>query len=438
MILFKLFDRFIIYLAAWAIPSFLLLATIDPRLQAGSRKLTQKNLKNLSDVAFKFKQQTGRNPNHIREISEYAKSSFRKASVYDFYGNKVALHSLDEKHWILRSYGPNNLKGESSGIHKNIFWAPRTWTNLFRKVRIPQSKPPSVYNPVHLLSSSSHKGRYTARIFYNSSVDKKTLVVVKNNRKREPVYVNDIDNPEEFLWLPTSNTLVFTTDPNRGRNESIQVIDIDTLESVSIKLKQTSISVAKQKSALKFHAMLAGTKLRGFYFYATDLFSSPLNPDQFFSSENLYSVDITKNLKPKVKKVENNTRSPYRFIKFKDSSSSNMSPLQKEWSKLSLSGNAQETIENWQSIAIKSSGTPTFPYTLYYLIALYESASEMMRVNGRINESISLKGIASEYARELASNQNAPLWLSLVGWHAWEELKRGKASNIVITGQLEI
>ena len=247
MILFKIFDRFIIYLAAWAIPSFLLLATIDPRLQAGSRKYTQKNLKNLAEIAFKFKQQTGRNPNHIREISEYAKSSFQKASIYDFYGNKVALHSLDEKHWILRSYGPNNLKGESSGIHKNIFWAPRTWTNLFRKVIIPQSKPPTLYSPVHLLSSSSHKGKYTARLFYNGSVDKKTLVVVKNNRTREPVYVNDIDNPEEFLWLPTSNKLVFTTDANKGRHESIQVIDIDTLESVSIKLKQTSISVAKQE-----------------------------------------------------------------------------------------------------------------------------------------------------------------------------------------------
>ena len=272
MILFKIFDRFIIYLAAWAIPSFLLLATIDPRLQAGSRKYTQKNLKIWPKLLLNSNNKQEGIPITFREISEYAKSSFQKASIYDFYGNKVALHSLDEKHWILRSYGPNNLKGESSGIHKNIFWAPRTWTNLFRKVIIPQSKPPTLYSPVHLLSSSSHKGKYTARLFYNGSVDKKTLVVVKNNRTREPVYVNDIDNPEEFLWLPTSNKLVFTTDANKGRHESIQVIDIDTLESVSIKLKQTSISVAKQERALKFHATLAGTKLEDSIFTHQILF----------------------------------------------------------------------------------------------------------------------------------------------------------------------
>ena len=69
------------------------------------------------------------------------------------------------------------------------------------------------------------------------------MVVVKNNLFKEPMYVNEIDNPQEIFWLPTSNHLIFTSNPNFGRQESIQILDMVNLETKSIRIENQAFGV---------------------------------------------------------------------------------------------------------------------------------------------------------------------------------------------------
>jgi hypothetical protein len=158
----QIIDDFLIFLIAWAVPGILLLASIDPRLHAGAQNSTSENLTKLSNNSKKFKNKFSRSPSNLRELIEYSKTIDSPASIYDNYGNKIELAQLDEKNWILRSHGPNTFAKESKGIHKNIFWAPRTWSGLFRVVSPNFQKPPYFYQPAYLLSMASHDRKYTA------------------------------------------------------------------------------------------------------------------------------------------------------------------------------------------------------------------------------------------------------------------------------------
>ena len=112
-------------------------------------------------------------------------------------------------------------------------------------------------------------------------------------------------------------------------------------------------------------------------------------------------------------------------------------PLQNEWFRLVHKGSVNEIIEQWQYFALRSKGSPTFPYALYNLISFYEEAGNLYKKRGLSKESTSLYALASEYARALAQSDAAPIWLNLSGWDAWNKLQSRRPTNIKIVNELE-
>jgi hypothetical protein len=207
--------------------------------------------------------------------------------------------------------------------------------------------------------------------------------------------------------------------------------------SKSVKFDSTSFDVSKKNNSKKYFATLAGVKLNGFYFYAYDNFSSPLNAKDLFTSENLYEVNISASGKIKLKPSDSRLN-PFRLSRFLKPKLGYSDPLQSEWFKLKTSGNMESTIESWQSFAVKSQGSPLFPYTLIYLISFYEEAAFVLKSKGKHKDALSLLlALSSEYARALARSNQAPNWLSLIGWGAWNSLKNKKPTGLRLSGGLE-
>lgn len=433
----KIIDNFAIYLCAWMIPAFLLISAIDPRLQKGAQTSTKKNINRLAKSAIQFKSKFVVSPRSIREITEYAKSTGRSVSPYDNYGNKIVYSHLDEKHILIRSHGPNTFNEKSKGVHSNLFWAPRTWETLFREVAPKPEKAPYIFQPAYLLSSASNSKRYIARLFSNSETATNTLVVVKNNIYKEPVYVNTIDNPSEFIWHPTKNLLMFTSSPDHGRNESIQIINLDNLDAVSIRLDELNFSVKNKQAFKKFHATIAGSTFDGFYVYAY-LENDPFEfPSEVFFNQNLYHIKTSDDLTVQIR-LSPSELSPLRFKRPILPLWGIGTPLQQEWFKLETHGSIEDTIRSWQEYAEKAQGSPLFPYTLYYLMALYENAAEVLETEGRKKESLSLLGIASEYARALSESRTSPQWLIDSGRASWHILNNRDNLNLDLIEGLEL
>lgn len=416
-------------------PGLLILSTVDPRLQFGARTATNTQIRTLAKATAFFKKKIGRSPNGLRELSEFLKSNNIEIGIHDYYGNKIEFNHLDHKILMLRSHGPNNLNEKPKGIHRNLFWASDGWKDLFKTIAPKPYKAPLIYQPAFLLSSASYDKKYIARIFYNSETGRRALVVVNNNISKEPVYVNQIDNPEEILWLPASSILAFTSSPNYGRQESVQIIDIKSLESVSIKLEGLNLQVNEQQKTTKFFATLAGPKLGGFLFYANTNFDTPIKGDSMFKNENLFEVTVSNNLRPEVKRSAKKL-SPKRFKSQIEPMFGEGTPLQKKWFNLETSGNVSDTIKSWQDFAVEAKDSPTFPYALYYLIAFYEKAAALLLDSGKKQEGQTLYALSGEYAKALSELHDAPTWLSLSGWGAWESLVANEATGIEILGHL--
>lgn len=425
---YQFFDSFLIFLICWGLPAVLFVFAIDPRVHFGASQNTRDRLSKMSLVAEDYKSSFGKLPPNLRELVEYSKTINKELSIYDNYGNKITLNHLDPKNWLLRSYGPNTLNKQSRGIHKNIFWAPPSWSKMFANVKFAYRKPPHPFQAVNLLSTSSHDGKYTARIFYNPKTTLNSLVVVKNNLFKEPMYVNEIDNPQEIFWLPTSNHLIFTSNPNFGRQESIQILDMVNLETKSIRIENQAFGVVNDTGSKKFFASIAGVKPGGFFFFGYFDFYSPLTLQSFFNRNNLFEVSLESD-GISINKANTPVNS-FLIEKYGEIEKGQPLPIQQAWLEMNTSDHKLETINLWQNFALEAKSSPLFPYSLMHLIALYELAANDSKKSGKEKESLTLYGISSEYARALANSSQGPIWLRLSGLNSWEALQSGQATGL--------
>lgn len=431
-------NKFTFILATWAISSIAFISISDVRTHVGARNLTKDLLQKYQKIIFLYKKDYDVYPTNLQNIYFFARSKGIELSRHDFYGQRLEYVPLTESQFVIRSFGIEDQFARKKGIHKNLFRSAKGWATLFRTTAPTPIRLPHFYQPAFLMSIASYDRKYIAKIFTHSATQKNTLVIVNNSKEKDVVYINHIDQPEQMLWIPGTSSLAFTSDPNKGRNESLQLIDVKTLEHRFIRLSDNlrGLSHLQSEEREAFSASIAGFNKNTLFFFATDDLQSPIAFDRLFSGSHLYKIEVSDDNDLKVQRLESELAihplhsAPEKPLYDKGNA------LQQKWFSTFPNGEINTTITAWQDLAIASKETPTFPYTLLYLISLYEKASEIIDPESQGPQIESMKAIAMEYASTLKETETAPQWMKLTAAHAWKQLLEDKNTTISLAGEL--
>lgn len=396
------------------IKSTLFILLINDDLDYGAKYLTEKKLTNLQEIIHLYEDEFNSPPETIRVLCEYAKHLNINISPYDYYGNKIDIVALTDDNWLIRSYGKNhNLFGNY------LYKSKKNWNGDFKISNRPEGLSTYISNPQYLLSNSSYSNKYIARVFSNPVTLKKSLIIVKNTPERELVYLYQTDDIEEFMWLGTSHKIILTS----KNHYPIQIIDLDSNSVNKFDVLYEKSSAKKYVKIKPFFSTLAGSIGSSFFILKSTNLNSPLDPRSFFNVDNLFVVTVDEENDIQIERYNTKWRSYDARIKLDDN---DYFPSNKSWFTINDKQKLVNTLDKWHKLALQASKEPTYPYMLYHLLTLYESAAAQYGNLGEHKKSLGMYGFASEFARELAKGQNYPTWLRLTGWHAWGRLMKRK------------
>ncbi|MCY4443808.1 MAG: hypothetical protein OXC44_03290 [Proteobacteria bacterium] len=373
----------------------------------------------------------------LRELSEYARSNGNKVNIYDHYGYKMDMRHLDASQTLIKSWGGVNFSNTNSPQGTGLFVASKGWNALFPKVIHSYPKPPSLYQPAQLISSTSFDKQYSARLFINDQTKKRTIVVVKHNgTRKDPIWLHDAYQPEEFIWFPGSRLLAFTSHPEYSPKGPLHIYDVDHDELRRIKFDSGVEIDHKQRWRLTpYVAALAGAENDKLYVYLVPYISKPLSPKELFHPNNLYRIRVTISKGDKFRAVtqrlEGNGNSHLLRREYSSPKFGKGNTLQKTWFSLKVVGNLERNIKKWQDFVVmaQEENSPMSGYGLVTLISLYEKAARIY-VGNPGSHGDSFQNYALDYAKLVAQHPIHPTWLRLIGWDSWERLKAGQSTLI--------
>ena len=422
----------VLFLFWWILPWIFYLAAANPSLKFIAHKLTSNDIKKLYEWVEVFQKEQKKFPQSLRELKSFVENKNQTLKIYDRYGYKFDMEYLDSKHFIVKSWASSSFKNKNARYAKNLFYSSTDWDSLFPEVIHNYPKPPSLYQPAQLISSTSYDKKYTARLFVNSSTNKKTLVVVRNSNKKDPIFIHSDNQPEEFIWFPGSRLLVFSSDPLYSQKGPLHIYDVDhdELKTIKIDLK-TSIDNKTTSTFTPYVAALGGAVEDKLYVYLIPYKLQPLVPSAIFDQNNLYEIQVTfphGKFLAEAKKVNQKDKDGYSLKRVYSSPKVGRGDkLQRMWFDLKIYPDIEKTINIWQEFAILAleKNSPMLPYALVTLIDLYYRAKKEY-IKTRKPGSIKLHGFALDYSKLVAQTPTYPTWLNLVGWGFWESIKEGK------------
>ena len=422
----------LLFLVLWVFPFLLFILTADHSLQFLAHKVSIKNMNKLHYWVEKYQKHYKKFPSSPRVVKQFALAKSSKINIYDNYGYKLDIRFLDSSTTLIKSWGRSSFKDHNSRYARDLFYTSKKWANLFPQVIHNYPKPPSLYQPAQLISSTSYDKEFTARLFVNALTNNRTLVVVRNSDKKDPIFIYDDNQPEEFIWFPGSRLLVFTSDPVHSQKGPLHIYDADLDELLTIKIDLENQIDHKTTSEIKrYIAALAGAEDDKLYVYLIPYQRKPLSPDQIFHSKNLYQVHVTfphGEVLAEAKRI-NMTGDFSLRREYSSPKVGSGNQLQNLWFNLKIEQNIERSIDKWQqfSLVALEQNSPITPYAMITLIDLYYRASKEYSISQKIG---SAKLLALKYSKLVAQTPTFPTWLNLAAWECLNQLIVGSSPSL--------
>lgn len=436
-----LYKHILKFSLAWLLPGALFLTMSQPEFQWGAHHLTLKNLQLLRAQTKKYLDKFPASHPSLREIAEYSRRLAQPLSIYDQYGMRFDLRSLDDHHHIVKSWAPMLFRDPDHELAQGLFAASSRWSKLFPVVIHSYPEPPALYQPAQLISSTSFDQSLTARLFVNHKSGHRTLVVV-NSDNYDPVFIHDTLQPEEFFWLPGRRILIFTSDPQHSMKGPLHFYDADHDEVRTITMASAAnaaLTDHKQPAVLKaYMAALAGAKDNRVYAYVMPHSHEPVRASELFAVKNLYEILVTfprgsqARFQAHMSPVQPNERQSYHLKHtYSMPKLGRGETTQRMWFRLKIIGNIEGNIEQWQSFALMAQNrhSPMLPYALMTLITLYDRVGRLYASHNKA-QGAELHQYALGYAKLVAQGSSYPTWLNLVAWDVWQRLQEGGEINL--------
>lgn len=431
------FSSVVKYGCAWLIPAVLMALAFMPEFQPQAHYRTLRAMSVLERWVQLYRQEFKIIAPSLREVVEYSATQGPGIASYDHYGYKLDIRYLDQSTTLIKSWGNINFSDKNHKFARNLFLAPKEWAELFPVVIHSYPQPPVLYQPAQLISSTSYNKHYSARLFVHHQTNQRTLVVVHNDKKRDPIFLHTSHQPEELMWFPGSSLLAFTSHPEFSLKGPLHIYDVERDELRSVKFgKESGIDHKKSTTPKPYVAALAGAEGDKLYLYITPYAGGSLHPDRLFRSRNLYEVQATVvsgRFRAAVMHSASQQEGPVRALR-REYSAPKMGAgggLQRSWFNLKPAGTVAQSIRRWHEFALRAQkeASPLLPYALITLISLCEQASFQDSALGT-SLSAQMYRHALAYAKLAAETPSYPTWLRLVSWEAWDRLKLRQRTSL--------
>lgn len=396
---------------------------------------TRRRLHTDLKVIRAFIQEFKKTPLDLGQLRSYAAAKHLPFRAYDALGERLDYVRLDDRHYLLRSFGQdqeqNRITGERDyGV---MLWGPA-----------PQSGPTYVFPtqptaktfPVILLmGADSPDHKWLARLFVDPAYKTRQLVV-RSRERLSTVMLAGHDHIDEFLWLPDGHRIVFVASGSEKQRDGLYLWDLeqDTLVNL-LEVASSKLSASAGQSPKKLWLALAGVTFPGpkLFAFVTPRHEGGLDARVFFSFEHLIGFEIQAHDQAKEVPREDlqlaTIESPLNLPPFQTGFLVRRGGgllTQALYSALPLRGEAEDVLLAWQKFSEKSGDTPLFSYSLLMLAAIYGAASERLQSKDALSAT-SLRSFGTEIARALLNYPLAPSYLRGLALYTYESLMEGRS-----------
>ncbi|MBM4252580.1 MAG: hypothetical protein FJ146_11465 [Deltaproteobacteria bacterium] len=413
-------------------PIFWVVMTLPSMLPFQALNRTKQFLKEDAGALQLFFGKYDKTPDNLNVLRSFAAGFSLPFEVYDPFGERIDFIRLDDRHFIIRSFGTDQVQNNlNSAIDIAIVsWGEKAGDPLAYAY---PSLPKPEYYPAALLPGAESSSRQLMAKLFADPVSRARRLAVRH-LKRDGLYmVAPHDGVEEFFWLPGSDRLVYSATGSTRYRDGLYLwnLNTDTVVNLLEKVRAPTLRGIAQ-GADAYWLALAGVSEKGpvVYFYLRPRHAGGLSPVEFFDKASIVAIAVPEKGKPRLANYEEFPNAAAMgpvgtaFIQ-RSSLKGRGTSLQQDWLELTASNDLEQLLTSWHDISEESAGTSLYPYSLWMLSNLYgESATSGAAIGVREREV--LRSYGTEVARALINYPLAPSYLKGLALFNYEELMAGR------------
>ena len=387
-------------------------------------------------VVHAFLGKFNKTPTNLSSLRSFARINKMIYSTYDGYGQRLDYLRLDDKHYLLRSYGEDQEQNTvlSPADIGTIHWGDLPSAPL--SYDLPEVATPGFYPAALLAGADSPERFWLARLFVDPGKPARHLVV-RHLSKSGLFMVAPHDQVEEFLWLPSGEQIVYTATSSTRYRDGLYLWNLRTDQVVNLldRLKQV-LPPAPAGSGERLWLSLAGMGRLGptLLVYMHPRHDGSLDPKDFFTPARLVAIAVPGEQPARTRLASAGEFSPTAamlMLQQRLDLAANLVgggglAMQQRWLQEQFKGEALPLLLAAQSWSARSAATPMFPYSLWILAALYSQNASVLGP-GEAPRSASLRAAGAEFSRALLNYPLAPSYLSGLALFAYQSLMDGQS-----------
>ena len=399
-------------------------------------KRTRRLIRQDTMVIHAFLDKFKKTPTSLSSIRSFARLNKMSYSTYDGYGQRLDYLRLDDKHYLLRSYGEDQEQNTvlSPADIGTIHWGELPPTPL--TYEIPEIAEPGLYPAALLAGADSPERFWLARLFADPSKPARHLVV-RHLSKSGLFMVAPHDQVEEFLWLPSGEQIIYTATSSLRYRDGLYLWNLRTDQVVNLlDLLKRVLPPAPAGNGERLWLSLAGIGRHGptLLAYMHPRHDGTLDPRDFFSTARLLAITVPGEQPAQTRLAGagewSATATKSMLLQQFDLAAKLVGTggleMQQQWLQQQFGGEALPLLLAAQAWSAKSAATPMFPYSLWILPALYSQNAAALAPS-EASTSARLRASGAEFSRALLNYPLAPSYLSGLALYAYEALMDGQS-----------
>lgn len=389
--------------------------------------LTQLGLIHLSDATptlnetaawiERFQKDQHRLPWSLAEIRLYAKSYESPYTPYDSFGLRLQYLPLRENSYLLKSFSSDAMENTYGSEADEQFLHGIPAAKQAAKATPLNKSLPVIYQGAFLEGLEAPTSKLIARLEVNPLLRTRYLFV-QDPSDASFSMVSFHDAVEEFLWLPSGHEIVYTAQGSDRYEDGIFYWNLKdgSIHNIFNKMKSDFWPEAGPEASFYLSLSHISEDPKLLYVLVKPAGKFGLAPADFYRFSNLFAIGIEPEFiqNPTFQRVSSGV--DYSAFDYSISHlalldpSAPGDPTQEEWKTLSLSGDAEGLIDQWQNFSSKHAQSPLFPYSLWWLASIYNDTFRQFLEDGH-EEAHVIRNFGIEIAEALAVLPTAPLHL---------------------------
>ncbi len=423
----------------WAIPSlWLILLGLDSVYPLVNQR-SHWELQTAEKLVHKFVERHNELPTRLSQLRPLAHELDIRFSPYDRYGERLGWTALNEKAFIVQSFG-REQKAKNLLLQTGDFVLRGTEEGTLGVQELTSKESlPILYQPAFLEGLLSPRGYLLARLYTHPKQLTRHLVVTAP-KNHEWIQLSLHDKVSEFLWLKSGYEIIFTAENSAHYDGGLYYWNLTTGEEINLWPKFTRSFFPQEKDDQEFFLSLSHVSDDPplLYFLAKPKHEDTVKPKDFYSFAALYALTLEPHIgmSPIFHKIETNLS--YSIFDYPlhqaqwTKGIENARSKQQKWAKLPLKGDLETVFNSWQEYGVVEHPGPMTPYHLWWLASLYNDAFRILLSTNPAQARV-VRNFGIEMADALQNFPLAPSYLQAMAGSLKKSLLTSKAAEYSVT-----